>query len=261
MLKTNKCCKTSGYFMENIEKKVALMKRYPPAGDWCQIDKASKKVAMTYLLQNWDYSGERLGTVYYICPWGMKDTMTSLLSDKKCKNKPPLPSIIKDLIAEKPYHKDLMTLSITNTGLHAAHEYYRFSFRTCESDPELLNAMLQKHQNVLGPNPYAFTLIQNFDSLKINTDKIDFVSYFLPWDADVEAGPNARHFLRETPEHIDISHLYTKEVSSTAANKQKHQTKLIGPSSLTGFPQVFTFQNQGETRRFVEEFSNFRSEI
>ena len=81
----------------------------------------------------------------------MKDTMTSLLSDKKCKNKPVLLSVIKDFIADKPYNKDLMTISVTNTGPHAAREYYRLSCRTRESDPELLKAMLQKHQDVLGP--------------------------------------------------------------------------------------------------------------
>ena len=180
MLKANKCRKTSGYSTENIEKEVALMKCYLPAGDWCRIDKALNKVVMTYLLQNWDYSGERLGTVKHICPWGMKYTMSSSLSDKKCKNKPYLPSVIKDLIADKPYNKDLMTISITNTGPQAAREYCRLSCRTCESDPELLKAMFQKHQDVLGPNPNVFTLIRNFDTFKINTDKIDFVGCFLP---------------------------------------------------------------------------------
>ena len=103
MSKTNKCHKTSGYSTEHIEKEVALMKRYPLAGDWRRIDKASNKVEMTYLLQNWDYFGERLGAVKHICPWGMKDTMTSLLSDRKCKNKSVLPSMIKDLIADRSY--------------------------------------------------------------------------------------------------------------------------------------------------------------
>ena len=93
MLKTNKCCKTSGYSMD----------------------------VMTYLLQNWNYSGERRGTIKRICPWGMKDTMTSLLSDKKCKNKSVLPSIIKGHIADKPYNKDLVTISVTNTGPHATN--------------------------------------------------------------------------------------------------------------------------------------------
>ena len=53
----------------------------------------------------------------------LQKCMTSLLSDKKCKNKPVLNFIIKDLIADKPYNKDLMTISVTNTGPHA--EYYR----------------------------------------------------------------------------------------------------------------------------------------
>ena len=82
-----------------------------------------------------------------------------------------------------------------------AREYYSLSFQTYESDPELLKAMLQKHQDVLGANPNVFTLILNFDSSKINTDKIDFVDCFLPWNADVEGGPNARRFLREPSEH------------------------------------------------------------
>ena len=98
--------------------------------------------------------------------------------------------------------------------------------------------MLQKHQDVFGPNSNVFTLIRNFNSLKINTDKIDFVGCFLPWDADVEAGPNARHFLREPSEHTDICHLYTRDVSSTVANKQKSKTKLIGPSSSKKQPTL-----------------------
>ena len=48
MSETNKCRKTSGYSTENIEKEVALMKCYPPAGDWRRIDKAPNKVVMTY---------------------------------------------------------------------------------------------------------------------------------------------------------------------------------------------------------------------
>ena len=66
MSKTNKCHKTSGYSTEHIEKEVALMKRYPLAGDWRRIDKASNKVVMTYLLQNWDYSGETRNCKTYL---------------------------------------------------------------------------------------------------------------------------------------------------------------------------------------------------
>ena len=116
------------------------------------------------------------------------------------------------------------------------HMNIRLSCQICESDLELLKAMLQKHQDVVGLNPNVFSLIQNFDSLKINTDKIDFVGCFLPWNADVEAGPNARHFLREPSEHIDICHLYTKEVSSTAVKQtavQTYWTLMIKKATIT----------------------------
>ena len=51
MSKTDKRCTTSGYCRENIEKKITLMKRHHPGGDWRQIDKTSNKIVMSYLLQ------------------------------------------------------------------------------------------------------------------------------------------------------------------------------------------------------------------
>ena len=63
------------------------MKRYHPGGDWRRIGKTSNKIVMSYLLQTWNYFGEELRTVKHLCPWEMKDIITSMLSDKKCKNK------------------------------------------------------------------------------------------------------------------------------------------------------------------------------
>ena len=54
----------------------------------------------------------------------MKDTITSMLSDKKCKNKPVLPFLTNYLIENKKYNKDLMKISVTNIGLHASRENY-----------------------------------------------------------------------------------------------------------------------------------------
>ena len=56
---------------------------------------------MTYLLQTWNYFGEELGTVKHLSPWGTKDTITSMLSDKKCKNNSVLPLLIKNQIENK----------------------------------------------------------------------------------------------------------------------------------------------------------------
>ena len=124
MSQSNKLHKTSGYCQETREKKTALMKHYSPAGDWRQIHKTSNKIVMTYLLQTWNYSDEELGTVEHLCPWGIKDTITSMLSDKKCKNKPVLLLLTKNLIENKKYDKDLMKISVKNIGLHASRENY-----------------------------------------------------------------------------------------------------------------------------------------
>lgn len=56
------------------------MKHYPPARDWHRINKISNKI-----VQTWNYSAEEIDTVKYLCPWEMKDTITFMLSDKKCK--------------------------------------------------------------------------------------------------------------------------------------------------------------------------------
>ena len=160
MSKANKRHETSGYCQETIEKEIALMKCYLPAGDWCRIDKTTNKVVMTYLLQTWNYSCEELGTF----PWGMKDTISFMLSDKTCRNKFVLPSLIKNQIENKKYNQDLMKDSVINAGPHPPREYYRLFCQTYESDPEVLKAFLKilhfLYQNQL-------TLIQNFDSLKI----------------------------------------------------------------------------------------------
>ena len=62
----------------------------------------------------------------------MKDTITSMLSDKKCKSKPILPFLMKNQIENKKYDEDLMKIYVTNTGPHAPCEYYRLFCRTCQ---------------------------------------------------------------------------------------------------------------------------------
>ena len=130
MSKTNKRHETSGYCQETIEKEITLMKCYPPAGDWRWIDKTTNKIVMTCLLQTWNYSCEEPG----IFSWEMKGTITFMLSDKKCKNKLVLPSLIKNQIENKKYNQDLMRDSVTNAGPHPPREYYRLFCQTYESD-------------------------------------------------------------------------------------------------------------------------------
>ena len=101
-----------------------------------------------------------------------------------------------------------MKVFIANTGPWAPREYYLLFCRTCQSGFEWLKALLKQ---VLGSKPTVFTLIWDCNSLKIFVQKIDFVGCSLLWDADVEVGPNARQLLWEPSEHVDVSHIYTKE--------------------------------------------------
>ena len=69
-------------------------------------------------------------------------------------------------------------------------------------------------------------------------EKIDFVGYFLPWETDFEAGPNARQFLIELSEHLDVSHVYTKEIFYSATNIREIETILTGLLSLIQKPTL-----------------------
>ena len=193
---------------------------------------------MTTLLQKWEFEGTEIAVIKHLCPWGVKDTYSRMLQLDKCKEKGFQPKIIQDFFKEgnPKYNKSKVKLTVTNTGPAAAREYYHVFCRTCESDPELLPALLRKHRDTLGPKANLFSLINNFDSLKISEDKIDFIGCFLPYDPVVVAGPSPRRFLHECAEHVKASHIWTKEVSITAVKRKQKQTSLTkssGASSST----------------------------
>ena len=131
-----------------------------------------------------------------------------------------------------------MKVFIANTGPWAPREYYLLFCRTCQSGFEWLKALLKQ---VLGSKPTVFTLIWDCNSLKIFVQKIDFVGCSLVWDADVEVGPNARQLLWEPSEHVDVSHIYTKEFFFFffATNKRKSHTAFTGPLSSIKKPKCF----------------------
>ena len=91
-------------------------------------------------------------------------------------------------------------------------------------------ALLRKHKDSLGEKPDVFSLIDHFDSLKIPSDKIDFIGCFLPHDPSVCDGPSPRRFLRECSEHVSASHIWTKEVTVVSV-KRKQQSSLKASSS------------------------------
>lgn len=94
-------------------------------------------------------------------------------------------------------------------------------------------------KQVLGSKSTVFTLIRDFNSLKIFVEKTDFVGCSLLWDADVEVGPNARQLLWEPSEHVDLSHIYTKYFFFVATNKRKNHTAFTGPLPSIKKPNCF----------------------
>ena len=179
---------------------------------------------MTTPIQKWVYKGEHVGETRYITPWGMKATFGHVLSTDSCRVKQFLPPTIKAKVGDAQYSREQMKVVIEDTGHAEPKEYYRVFCRTCASDPELLPALLKQHSEALGSSkPDVWSLIQNFDALKIPSEKINFVGCFLPWDPILEAGPSARRFLRECSEHVQVSHVYTKVVSNVATAKRKQQ--------------------------------------
>lgn len=94
-------------------------------------------------------------------------------------------------------------------------------------------------KQVLGSKSTVFTLIRDFNSLKIFVEKTDFVGCSLLWDADVEVGPNTRQLLWEPSEHVDVSHICTKEFFFVATNKRKNHTAFTGPLPSIKKPNCF----------------------
>ena len=194
---TNKRRSYDGYSRENLEEQVNLILRHQPKGKWRRVEKRLTKVVMTTLLQKWEWNsgedggGVEIAVVKHLCPWGVKDTYSKLLSADKCKERGFQPKVVQDFFhtSAAKYDKKKITITVANTGPSTAEKYYHVFCRICESDPELLPSLLRKHKDTLGANANVFSLIDHFDALQILPDKIDFIGCFLPYDPTVFAGP------------------------------------------------------------------------
>ena len=127
---------------------------------------------MTTLLQKWEWNDggdevKEIGVVKHLCPWGVKDTYSNLLTAEKCKERGFQPKVIQDYFqmpTTPKYDKKKVVITVTNTGPATAEKYYHVFCRICESGPELLPSLLRKHKDSLGANPNVFSLIDQFDA-------------------------------------------------------------------------------------------------
>ena len=64
------------------------MEAHPPKGDWCKFDHVYIKT--TTLTQKWTNKVNRKTfEIYYLSPWGTKNSVKQKLMAELCKNSPP----------------------------------------------------------------------------------------------------------------------------------------------------------------------------
>ena len=72
------------------------------------------KIVMCTLVQKWVYGGKEVETCQ-LCPFGMKEFASKLMSQVKCKNFNVLPVPVKEMLQQnnisQDYKKDQMMLS------------------------------------------------------------------------------------------------------------------------------------------------------
>ena len=105
-----------------------------------------------------------------------------------------------------------MDLSISNSGPQDIKEHVHLYCTHCRSI--LLPNILEAHRDALGEDPTLVNLINQWDILKTPEDKNDLVGCFLPWNYSHFAGPNARRFIHNPKQHVDVCHPGTNKVTT-----------------------------------------------
>ena len=82
--KTNKRAPTNGFDSTTIDDRLKNFSRFKTEGDWRHVER--KKLVMTVLIQKWTHTPiGKTAEMKQICPWGMREHISKLLSEEKCK--------------------------------------------------------------------------------------------------------------------------------------------------------------------------------
>lgn len=220
--KTKKRASCFGFSRENMVESLAKIEKRGIV--WRKTQ--SKTLVMTVLMQKFSHTSGAETIIKHLCPWGMKEVMTSLFTEPRCLNKQALPNKLKEehpLITSDKYDKKEWKITVANSGPLQPEKYYRLYCDHCET--KLLPGMLERYSDRLGDMKNLVGLINNWDILKIPQKEIDYVGCFLPWKEDIQAGPNSRKFIRDPSEHPKTSHIYTVD-GNASKSKLKRQATL-----------------------------------
>ena len=82
--KTNKRAPTNGFDSTTIDDRLKNFSRFETERDWRHAER--KKLVMTVLIQKWTHIPRgKTAEMRQICQWGMREHISKLLSEEKCK--------------------------------------------------------------------------------------------------------------------------------------------------------------------------------
>ena len=203
---TNKRNPTDGFCKDTMEERVKLIQKYNSS--WRRLEQ--RKVVVTTLNQTFLHTptGQEV-MISHVCPWGMREYLSALLSHDKCKNWNVLPQQVKqhmpELTTKEKYLKDQWEVSIKHSGPSEPRLHYRLFCNHCQY--VLIPKLVTKYKDELGSDQQNIDgLIAKWDELKIPSKFVDYIGCFLPWEKNVHAAPNARKYIRDQSEHPKTSH-------------------------------------------------------
>lgn len=179
----------NGFDRETMPKKLASLNKY--GATWRKV--GSETVVMTVLHQIFTHTSGEETVIKHLCPWGMREIVGKFLSEKRC-----LPLQLKEdhpMLTGDSYNKLEWMVTISNEGALKAEKYHHLYCHHCKQ--VLLPKLLEEYADGLGGSKSLVGLVNNWDALKIPAKYLDYIGCFLPWSGDINAGPNARRFIRD----------------------------------------------------------------
>ena len=80
---TNKRNPTDGFDLATMPSRLEKMRKY--SAQWRRVEQ--RKIVVTTLEQSFRHTpSDKTVVVHHLCPWGMREAFTSLLTKDKCKN-------------------------------------------------------------------------------------------------------------------------------------------------------------------------------
>ena len=254
-----------GFSGSETPKRIREMEMWAPSVMWRAF--SNIRINYTHIHREWSWeiaeSSEKKSTEeIYISPWGMVNTLSSILSHPRCYNSVNvLPEKVKeDLgITVDNFNKTLIAIKVANEGLKG---YSDFDFIYCKDcKRKILPDLLSQYKDKLPDSPKIENLLEEWDKLKISNTFIDVCGCILPKEAHVKATPNGRRFIVRPAEHANTNHLpkegepkKKKKVTASSTSKQT-SIQFTPDGTLSAIKPTVTHTSQNKTTTSTVKYS------